>query len=113
MQEIFNFLLQYWRPILGAILVLVSFLLALVRKKPVNNIVALIYEYAFDAVCDVEDSSVIGPTQKLECAVEIVKKMLKAHYPDLKVDSYIAFIVTAIEQFLKAPQATKYKKEEK
>lgn len=113
MQEIFNFLLQYWKPILGLILVLVSFLLALVRKKPASNIVALIYQYAYDAVCDVEDSSVIGATQKLECAIEIVKKMLKAHYPDLNVECYFKIIVCAIEQFLKAPQATKYKKEEK
>lgn len=117
MQEIFNFLLQYWKPIVGVILVLVSFLLTLVRKKPINVVNGFdedLARWVRNAINAVEALSGLSSQEKLNRAVDMVLEKIGTYYPKCLENSYLRTVIEIeIEETLKTPQATKYKKEVK
>ncbi len=103
MEVIQNILVNYWKLIVYGLLIIISFILLLVRKKPVTDIWSDIFVYACAATIVVENSGVIGPVEKLNQAVAYVCQRLSEKYPNLKPLSYHKEIVKTIEALLATP----------
>lgn len=100
----YDFLIQHWRLIISAGLFIVSFVLALVRKKPITNILSDIYECCIKAVKYVEESNIVGSDNKLARAILYVNELLVVIYPSFKLGSYDSVIKSTIEIILSTPQ---------
>lgn len=98
-----DFLVKYWRLILEVILLIISVVVLVLKKKSINPIFQDIYEFALYAVNEVEKSPLKGAA-KLDLAVSFVTESLQDKYPGLNVDCYIHFIEYAIELILSTPQ---------
>lgn len=72
MQEIFNFLKENWQLIAAVITLIVSVVVAIIRKKPVSDIAAEIAIFACYGIIDAERSGVPGEVKKARC-IEYVK----------------------------------------
>lgn len=103
MQEIFNFLKENWQLIAAVITLIVSVVVAIIRKKPVSDIAAEIAIFACYGIIDAERSGVPGEVKKARC-IEYVKNRLLNSYPKLDVDKYTHEIDVVIETILTTPQ---------
>ena len=54
MQEIFSFLKEYWQLIVAAMVFIVSVVIAIVRKRPINEICTHLYQWCIMAINAVE-----------------------------------------------------------
>ena len=104
MNEIINILKNNWELIVSVLLFILSFILQLIKKKPVQDILSDIYHACVSAINETEKSNVIGSYQKQLFAIEIVNKYLQTKYPDIDVKRYIGLIVATIEDILSTPQ---------
>ena len=102
MLEIFNFLKVNWQFIAALILIIISFILTLIQKKPVSSINEDIYYLSTVAVQRAEESGLKG-SDKLDLAIQFVVNSLKNKYPGIKTDTYIKLIVLIIEEILSTP----------
>ena len=107
LNNIFEILINYWKPILGLLFFVIAFILAVIRKKPLNPVFELIYNFAILAIQDAEVCSLVNPgfkgQDKLNRAVEYVKGCLKSNYPTLNVEAYTNIIIDTIEKILSCP----------
>lgn len=103
MQEVYNWLLTNWRIVLEVVLLIVSVLIALFRKKPTEAILTAIYIGCVNAINSAECTKLKGK-QKLEYAVGFVNKFLQECYPGINVGSHYGTIVRTIEEILSTPQ---------
>lgn len=102
--ETFIYILKtYWPQILAIILFTCSFILQLIKKKPVNDIGYLLQVWSIDAVKLAETSDLKGYS-KLTVAVQYVLNKLKGNFPELDSEAYRAAIVEIIEDILSTPQ---------
>ena len=108
MKEFIDFLFIYWKPIVGLVFFIVGFIIAVFKKKPIEDIYKYIYAYSILAVNYTEVDSTCNPDikgdVKLARAVEYVCKMLLDTYPTLDVNKYISLIKNIIEEILCTPQ---------
>lgn len=103
MQEVFNFIFRHFEAILSIVLIILSFVILIIRKKPVNSVLSHIYAACTSCINDVEASGVIGSTAKKQLCIKLVKEMLKLHFPDLDVEAYTSIISDVIENILNTP----------
>lgn len=103
MQEIFKFFQQYWQVVLGAILFVVSLIIAIIRKKPFVDIYSHLYACCLAAVNIAEKTAFKG-SDKLDFALGIVYKFLEDVFPNVKGSQYEHTIKVIIEQILTTPQ---------
>lgn len=108
MEVIKNIFINYWLLIVAAIIFILSFILQLFKKKPINSILDDIYKFAILAINETELYSMVDPNvkgeSKLVMAVEYVLKWLQALYPDLNVNQYAGYVKDIIESILTTPQ---------
>lgn len=113
MQEIFKFLQLYWQVVLGVILFVVSFIIAIIRKKPVSDVLSSIYAFAVSAVIEAEGMKVsadgssfssLNGKDKLSYAVNAVLSALHQVFPALDVKKYKPLVIDVIEELLTTPQ---------
>lgn len=107
MKQILDLLIQYWKPIVGLLFTIAGFIVALIKKKPIEDIYKYIYAYSILAVNYTEIDSIankdIKGEVKLGRAVEYVCNMLHDTYPTLDVNKYIFLIKNTIEEILCTP----------
>lgn len=103
LKDFVNLLVQYWKPIVGLLFTIVGFVIALIKKRPLNDILTDIYYASIDAVIFVENSGVVGPENKLATAINYVNEELIKKYPTLDVYRYSKLIVNIIEAILQTP----------
>lgn len=108
MQEFGNFLAQYWQLIVTVILMIISTVIALIRKKPttvkvVDTVKSLILEAVPEAINKVEKYDGID---KLKAAVAFlityISKLTDMDAVDVRAN-YETFMVDAIESVLSTP----------
>lgn len=103
MQEIFNFLRENWQVIASVITLIISVVVAIIRKKPVDTIFSAIFKCSLEAVKEAENTGLKG-LEKLRYCVGLVEACLKANYPNINPISYYGYIVDVIEDILTTPQ---------
>lgn len=103
MNNFIDLLVLYWKPIVGLLFTIVGFIIALVKKKPLNDILTDIYYASIQAVNHVENSGVVGAENKLAAAINFVNEELVKKYPTLNVYKYSKLIVKIIEDLLSTP----------
>lgn len=103
MIDILNFMKEHWQLILAVVLFVLSFILQLLKKKPISDIETSIYHYCIQAILCVEQSDLKG-VAKLDSAVMLVSKWLNAQYPNLDTGVYFNLIKKIIEKILETPQ---------
>lgn len=103
MQDLYNFICAHYEAIISFVLIIISVVVFILRKKPVDSILSSIFISAVQAVVVAETTDLKG-LEKLNYAVGLVEANLKQNYPDLKVRSYYGFIVKVIEDILSTPQ---------
>lgn len=103
MKEIINILIIYWKPIVGILFAIAGFIIALIKKKPLNDILTDIYYASIGAVNYVENSAILGSANKLNAAIEYVNDELVKKYPTLNVKRYASLIARIIEDILETP----------
>lgn len=100
---LFEFIKNHYE-LIGAIVVLIfSIVMFILKKRPVDSLSQVIYDYAIKAINLVEASGTVGSSEKLAFALKLVHTFLEETYPGIKVSSYDAFIVKAIEEILSTP----------
>lgn len=104
MQEVFKWLLQYWRIVLEVVLLIASVVILIIKKKPVNTIMEALIELCISGVLYAERVPGIKGDQKLEEAISYVNDKLLETYPDLDISRYRGTIKACIELILKTPQ---------
>lgn len=104
MNDFIQLLINYWKPIVGLLFTIVGFVIALIKKKPLNDILTDIYYASIKAVLYVENSGVVGPENKLASAINFVNDELIKKYPTLDVYKYSKLIIKVIEDLLSTPQ---------
>lgn len=103
MQEIFNFLKENWQLIAAVITLIISVVIAIIRKRPVESIYADLYDVAIDACIEAEKSANKG-VDKMCAAVSYACNKLSAIYPGINVNKYMTLIAVLIERILTTPQ---------
>lgn len=112
LKEIF---ITYWKPIVGAICVLVSFILLLVKKKPLNDIFSVIIPFVIKGIQYAEDCHYDDvwkkSDDKLQTAIAYVLVNLCDYYGlertaenINKFERYRTLITMLIEEVLSTPQ---------
>lgn len=104
MQEVFNFVLANWRLVLEVVLLIVSVVIFIVKKKPVNALLEILMSKCLEAVLYVEHLPGIKGEEKLSAAVAFVSDEMLKLYPDIDIMRYKRTIVSFIELILKTPQ---------
>lgn len=104
MNQILEILITYWKPIVGLLFTIAGFIIALLKKKPVDCILTDIYDFAINAVNSVENSGVVGAEQKLALATMKVCDNLRQKYPTIDALEYKVLIHLIIESILSTPQ---------
>ena len=107
MNEILEILITYWKPIVGLLFTIVGFIIAILKKKPVEDILVYIYNFCIEAINDTEcfdKVQKLDPQVKLARAVSYVMQKLKVKYPTLDVEHYAKVIESVIESILTTPQ---------
>ena len=111
MKQFIEILIQYWKPIVGILFTIAGFIVALIKKKPINDILTDIYYAAINAINSSEtikvDGNKVSGDQKLAGAIFIVGQELKKKYPTLNVERYYKLIEKIIEDILTTPQKHK------
>lgn len=100
---LFEFLKNHYELILSLLLVLTSFILMLVKKKPINSLTASLYDLCIKAVNLVEGSNVVGSSEKLAFALKLVHTFLEEMFPGIKSSQYDSLIIKTIEEILSTP----------
>lgn len=107
MKDFINLLVQYWKPIVGLLFIIAGFIIALIKKKPINDILSDIYTWSIEAINDSEVYANIDPNfrgqDKLTSAIAYVGKKLMSKYPTLNVEKYYFLIEKVIEAILQTP----------
>ena len=104
MEYIIQILKNNWELITAVIIFILSFILQLIKKKPVYDILSWIYEICHDAVLAVENSDLKGSEYKKDACMAVVIKKLGDTFPNLDTKQYLKMISTVIEKFLETPQ---------
>ena len=108
MNEIKNILIKYWEPIIGVLCLVLSFILQLIKKKPIKPILEAIYTFAIGAINESEVCGLVNPgfkgADKLNRAVASVKAKLLQFYPSINPDVYDGLIKSVIEDLLTTPK---------
>ena len=102
-----NILINYWQPIVAVLVLILSFIIQLIKKRPIENMLHLIYFAAIDGINNIEElskKSSLAPEAKLQGAVNYVKSVLNARYPELNLNVYYDTIVDIVEKILTTPQ---------
>lgn len=102
MQEIFNFVKVNWQLISAICTFIVSVIIALIRKRPVNDIMSAIYDFAIYGINRFEAPG--NGAEKKERVVKFIKDSLKNVFPGLNVKQYEKIIDKTIETILTTPQ---------
>lgn len=100
----FEFIKNHYELIGACLLLVASVLINLFKKRPVNSLMQVIYDYAIKAIKIVEDSNVVGSSEKLALALKLVHTFLEETYPGIKLSSYDSLIIKTIEEILETPQ---------
>lgn len=100
---ILTFLEAHWELILHIVLLLVSSVLFIVRKKPVTSFYAELITWSIGAVSLAEMTGLKG-SEKMNYAVGIVFDQIHAKYPELDFSKYRHDICCIIEAILSTPQ---------
>lgn len=103
MNNFIELLILYWKPIVGLLFTIVGFIIAIVKKRPLNDILTDIYYASIQAINYVESSGITGPENKLATAINYVNEELIKKYPTLNVYRYSKLIVNTIEAILQTP----------
>ena len=106
MKQFIEILIQYWKPIVGLLFTIAGFFIALIKKKPINNILQDIFVFSIEAVNECEAVSKINKMDsevKLARAVEYVSHKLVNFYPTIDIKLYIDVIKKIIEALLSTP----------
>ena len=101
------FLIRYWRIIVEAILVIISIVVLLLKKKPtineIDNILRWILENLPQFINQVESTGLPGSDKK-EAVVYSVIQLVKERFSFKLSDSMIGLISDYIEKILSTPQ---------
>lgn len=108
MREIFNFIYSHYEAILSVLTFVISVVILILRKKPVNNILVDINAYIFQGVLLAEKTDLKG-NDKLNYAFNYVVDHLLADYPTLDISRYHKVILNGIELILSTPQKKEVK----
>lgn len=103
MQEVFDFVLSHYEAILSVVTLIVSIVVFILRKKPVDSIMTAIYLAAVEAINFSEATDLKG-VEKLRYCVGMVEASLKRTYPGINPITYYGYIVDVIEGILSTPQ---------
>lgn len=104
MQEIFNFIRENWQVIVSVITLIVSVVIAIVRKKPVTDIYSHILAWTIQAVKIAENTGLKGD-EKLDYALGFIVEAFHSYYgKDTKLPCSLAYIENLVEQVLDTPQ---------
>lgn len=107
MKDFLQFLIIYWKPIVGFLFTIIGFIIALVKKKPMTDIFTDIYDWSIRAVNLVEADSLINPDLKgdlkLSRAVSLVLSWIHDKYPTIDENRYFLAIQQIIEGLLSTP----------
>lgn len=107
MKDIFEILITYWKPIVGLLFTVAGFVIAVLKKKPIEDILTYIYNFSIEAINDTECFDKINKIDadvKLARATSYVLSKLKVKYPTLDVERYSKIIESVIESILTTPQ---------
>lgn len=113
MKDIFEILKNNWQPIVAVLVLILSFILQLIKKKPINEIFSTLYELCIQAINDAEDVQYVNydgqnykvsGEDKLSRAVNYVKSSLMKLYPNINTAVYTETIKLIIEDILTTPQ---------
>lgn len=102
MQIIINWLIDHWELVVSVGLFVLSFILQLLKKKPVIDVFHYVYKYLPDAINEAEKTSLKGQ-EKLFYALRVLIDLLKANNISLSRHDY-GQVLCDIENILSTPQ---------
>ena len=102
MLEIFNFLKNNWELVAAVITLIISVIVSVLRKRPVNDIMSNIYDYCIYFINRFEEPG--NGVHKKEKVVRFVKESLLNVFPKLDIGKYDSLINKTIEKILTTPQ---------
>ena len=109
MQEVFNFISRHYELIISVITLIISVVIFIVRKKPINSVYSRIWSLAVSSIQITEAQCHGSSKDKLSYCLDLIYSALLKEYPNLDITRYEIFIKCAIEIILSTPQ----KKEDK
>lgn len=104
MQDLFNFICDHYHTLVDLVILIVSVVIFIIRKKPVNGLSDIIQAQCSTAIKLAEQQNGLKGEQKLSFAVNYVKDHLLRLYPNLDVERYKSYIMYVIEDYLSTPQ---------
>lgn len=116
MQEaIKNILINYWEPIVAVLVLILSFILQLIKKRPfkvIDSVSNFIHTEAVNIINRVEimanGKKYIDfegyVTSKIDVAIALMKKEIREFFPGIDAEQYVFLIRTIIEDILSTPQ---------
>ena len=103
MQDIINFISTHYRLIIEGVLLVVSVLFFILRKRNFTSIEGDIFSLCIKAVNFVEETKLKG-VDKLDAAVVMVINELSKMYPKADCGIYFNYVASIIEKILSTPQ---------
>lgn len=103
--NILDFITQYWRELISLVILLISVLISLFRKRSTLNVADEIKKDVLVILPEmIKAVECAGHGQdKLNAVVLEVKKYIKKKYSVKDVDVFIPFIISSIESILSTP----------
>lgn len=105
LQQILDFITQYWRELTSLVILLISVLISLFRKRSSLNVADEIKKDILVILPElIKAVECAGHGQdKLNAVVLEVKKYIKKKYSIKDIDVFTPFIIASIENILSAP----------
>lgn len=109
MKEVLEFIKANWQLIVAALVFILSFILQLFKKKPINNIFQSLFEACLYGLSLAEKEYPVGThgkysLEKMETALDHAASYLYLQYPDVDFDYFDKTCRTIIEAVLSTPQ---------
>ena len=106
LERLLELLITYWKPIVGLLFTIAGFIIALIKKRPVTDILSDITLWCIQAVnyaeaLDINDG--LKGESKLLAALTYVLDRMRDKYPTLDVERYSKMIQSTIETILSTP----------
>lgn len=110
MQVVIDFIIQNWQMILAALLMVLTFIISLLKKKPVyneiDNILLSVVEKIPLFINSVESTSMDGSSKKV-VVMETIRNYVKSQFSYVLSDSLLIFFDQYVELVLSTPQKHK------
>ena len=104
MQDLYNFICAHYETIISVVLTIISVVVFILRKKPLNDVSTNLYKWCIEAINSVESSNIDGSSHKLNTAIRLVRYAFERYYIGYNFSNYEKIAESYIESILSTPQ---------